>query len=217
MVAVKQDEAPMKPDSRRIILAVTGASGALYAERVLKALIEDGHGIELVLSSYGARLLKEERGLPGEPRRLVEALCERHGLSLATDQVAVHANGDLGAAISSGSYPVHGMAVVPASMRTIGAVAAGLADTLVDRAAMVTLKERRPLVLVPRETPLSRIHLQNLLRLHDAGAAIVPADPAFYQAPRTFEDLGDFIAARVMEQLGVPPSRDLFPRWGERG
>jgi 4-hydroxy-3-polyprenylbenzoate decarboxylase len=211
------DEAPMKPHSRRIILAVTGASGALYAERVLKALIEDGHGIELVLSSYGARLLKEERGLPGEPRRLVEALCERHGLSLATDQVAVHANGDLGAAISSGSYPVHGMAVVPASMRTIGAVAAGLADTLVDRAAMVTLKERRPLVLVPRETPLSRIHLQNLLRLHDAGAAIVPADPAFYQGPRTFEDLGDFIAARVMEQLGVPPSRDLFPRWGERG
>ena len=135
----------------------------------------------------------------------------------APGRVAVHANNDLGAAISSGSYPVHGMAVGPASMRTIGAVAAGLADTLVDRAAMVTLKERRPLVLVPRETPLSRIHLENLLRLHDAGATIVPADPAFYQGPRTFEDLGDFIAARVMEQLGVPPSRDLFPRWGERG
>jgi 4-hydroxy-3-polyprenylbenzoate decarboxylase len=106
------------------------------------------------------------------------------------------------------------MAVVPASMRTVGAVAAGLGSTLIDRAAAVTLKERRRLVIVPRETPLSRIHLENLLRLHDAGAAIVPANPAFYQHPRSLEDLGDFIAARVMEQLGIPPSRDLFPRWG---
>ncbi len=207
----------MTVEHRRIILAVTGASGAIYAERLLKALIEDGHGIELVLSAYGARLLKEERDLPGEPRRLVEALAERHGLAPAEGQVVVHANRDLGASISSGSFPVRAMAIVPASMRTLGAVASGLADTLVDRAAMVTLKERRPLVVVPRETPLSRIHLENMLRLHDAGAAIVPADPAFYQKPRTFEDLGDFIAARVMEQLGVPPSHDLFPRWGEGG
>ena len=91
---------------------------------------------------------------------------------------------------------------------------AGIADNLVKRAAAVTLKERRPLVVVPRETPLNRIHLENLLRLHDAGAVVLPADPAFYQKPQTFEDLGDFIAARVMEQLGIPPFRDLFPRWG---
>jgi 4-hydroxy-3-polyprenylbenzoate decarboxylase len=182
----------------------------------LKALIEDGHGVELILSEYGARLLKEERDLSGEPRRLVDGLCERHGLKGREGQVTSHSNRDLGASISSGSFPVHGMAVCPASMRTVGAVASGLCSTLVDRAAMVTLKERRPLVIVPRETPFSRIHLENLLRLHDAGAVILPADPAFYQKPRSMEDLGDFIAARVMEQLGIPPSHDLFPRWGAR-
>ncbi len=206
---------PAPPEPRRIILAVTGASGALYAERLLKALIEEGHRVELIVSAYGARLLKEERDLPGEPRKLVAALSERHGLAPAPEQVTGHANTDLGAALSSGSFPVHGMAVVPASMRTIGAVASGLGATLVDRAAAVTLKERRPLVLVPRETPLNRIQLENLLRLHDAGAVILPADPAFYQKPRTFEDLGDFIAARVLEQLGIPASHDLHPRWGE--
>ncbi len=200
--------------ARRIVLAVTGASGAVYAERLLRALLADGHAVDLVVSAYGARLLKEERGLPGDPRKLAEAVCARYDLGEAAGRVTGHGNQDLGAGISSGSFPVHGMAVVPASMRTIGATAAGLGATLIDRAAMVTLKERRPLVLVPRETPLSRIHLENLLRLHDAGAVILPADPAFYQRPKTFEDLGDFIAARVMEQLGIPPSRDLFPRWG---
>lgn len=204
----------MVTERKRIVLAVTGASGAIYAERTLKALLEDGHTVDLIVSAYGARLLKEERDLPGEPRRLVAALAERYGLDLREDQVAVHANTDLGAGVSSGSFPVHGMAVVPASMRSVGAMAAGLGATLVDRAAAVTLKERRPLVLVPRETPLNRIHLENLLRLNDAGAVILPADPAFYQRPATFEDLGDFIAARVLEQLGIPPSRDLFPRWG---
>jgi 4-hydroxy-3-polyprenylbenzoate decarboxylase len=204
----------MSVEPKRIVLAVTGASGAVYAERLFKALIEDGHAVDLVLSNYGARLLKEERDLPGEPRRFVEAMAERHRLTLRDGQVAVHSNQDLGASLSSGSFPVHGMAVVPASMRTVGAIAAGLGATLVDRAAAVTLKERRPLVLVPRETPLNRIHLENLLRVHDAGAVVLPADPAFYQRPRTFEDLGDFIAARVMEQLGIPPSADLFPRWG---
>jgi 4-hydroxy-3-polyprenylbenzoate decarboxylase len=203
----------MNPGPRRVILAVTGASGALYAERLLLALLRDGHHVDLILSTYGARLLKEERDLPGEPRRLIEALAERHRLAGAGERVTSHSNADLGASLASGSFPVHGMAVVPASMRTVGAVAAGMGGTLVDRAAAVTLKERRPLVLVPRETPLSRIHLENLLRLFDAGAVILPADPAFYQKPRTFEDLGDFIAARVMEQLGIPPSVDLFPRW----
>ncbi len=204
----------MTANPRRIILAVTGASGALYAERVLKALLENRHHVDLILSSYGARLLKEERDLPGEPRKLVAALVERYGMDGVEEQVTAHANRDLGASLSSGSFPVHGMAIVPASMRTVGAVAAGLGATLVDRAASVTLKERRPLVMVPRETPLNRIHLENLLRVHDAGAVVLPADPAFYQKPKTFEDLGDFIAARVLEQLGIPPARDLYPRWG---
>lgn len=201
----------------RVILAITGASGAVYAERLMKALLQDGHQLELIVSNYGARLLKEERDLPGEPRKLVEALIERHALDLAPDRVTAHSNSDLGASLASGSFPVHGMAIVPASMRTVAAIAAGLGATLVDRSAAVTLKERRPLVVVPRETPLNRIHLENLLRIHDAGAVVLPADPAFYQKPKTFEDLGDFIAARVMEQLGIPPSKDLFPRWGIEG
>ncbi len=202
---------------KRFVLAVTGASGALYAERLLKALIENGHGVELVVSGYGARLLKEERDLGGSGYGLVEALAARYGLDPAADQVVVHGNQDLGARVASGSFPVDGMAVVPASMRTVGALAAGLGGTLVDRAAMVTLKERRPLVVVPRETPLNRIQLENLLRLHDAGATVLPADPAFYQKPVTFEDLGDFIAARVLEHLGVPASEDLVPRWNPGG
>lgn len=201
----------------RVILAITGASGAVYAERLMKALLQDGHHLELIVSNYGARLLKEERDLPGEPRKLVEALIERHALEVPPDRVTPHSNSDLGASLSSGSFPVHGMAIVPASMRTVAAIAAGLGATLVDRSAAVTLKERRPLVVVPRETPLNRIHLENLLRIHDAGAVVLPADPAFYQKPKTFEDLGDFIAARVMEQLGIPPSKDLFPRWGIEG
>lgn len=206
----------MTPGAKRIVLAVTGASGALYAERLFKALVEDGHAVDLIVSAYGARLLKEERDLPGEPQAFVAAMIARHRLTVADGQVQTHANRDLGDALSSGSFPVHAMAVVPASMRTVGAVAAGLGGNLVERAATVTLKERRPLVMVPRETPLHRIHLENLLRLHDAGVTVLPADPAFYQKPTTFEDLGDFIAARVMEHLGVPPSRDLFPRWGVR-
>jgi 4-hydroxy-3-polyprenylbenzoate decarboxylase len=145
---------------------------------------------------------------------LIDALAGRYGLVVGEDQVRCHAYNDLGAPLASGSYPVHGMAVVPASMRTVAALAGGLELTLVDRAAAVTLKERRPLVVVPRETPLTRIQLENLLRLHDAGAVILPADPAFYQKPRSFEDLGDFIAARVLEHLGLPPARDLVPRWG---
>ncbi len=200
----------------RIIVGVTGASGAIYAERLLKVLLEEGHAIELVLSHYGARLLKEERDLPGEPRKLAEALAARYALTPAEGQVTPHAYQDLGAPLASGSYLVHGMAIVPASMRTVAALAAGLELTLVDRAAAVTLKERRPLVVMPRETPLTRIQIENLLRLHDAGAVILPAEPAFYQHPRTLEDLADFMAARVLEHLGLRPKQDLVPRWGSR-
>jgi flavin prenyltransferase len=161
-------------------------------------------------------LLKEERDLPGEPRKLAEALASRYALKLREGQVTPHAYQDLGAPLASGSYLVHGMAIVPASMRTVAALAAGLELTLVDRAAAVTLKERRPLVVMPRETPFTRIQIENLLRLHDAGAVILPAEPAFYQHPRTLEDLADFMVARVLEHLGLRPQQDLVPRWGSR-
>jgi 4-hydroxy-3-polyprenylbenzoate decarboxylase len=199
----------------RVVVAVTGASGALYTERLLKALLEDGHEVHVILSDYGKRLLKEERDLPGDGRKLGAALAERYGEGIAPERLVSHHNGDLGDPLSSGTFRVSGMAVVPASMKSVGAMATGLGGTLIDRAAAVTLKERRPLVIVPRETPLNRIQLENLLRLHDAGAVILPADPPFYQKPQTFEDLGDFIASRVMDHLGIPASRELYPRWGE--
>ena len=199
--------------SRRVVVAVTGASGAIYAERLLKSLLENGHTVDLVLSRFGARLLKEERDLPGEPRALAAALRERYGDRIDPERVTPHANSDLGAAIASGSHPVHGMVVIPASMKTVASIAHGTGDSLVDRAASVALKERWPLVVVPRETPYSRIHLQSMLALHDAGAVVLPANPAFYQGPETLEDLADFVVARVLDRLGLPPADDLVPRW----
>ena len=201
----------------RVAVGVTGASGAIYAERLLKALLEDGHRVDLVLSTFGARLLKEERDLPGDARRMADALAERYGDGVRTGIVLPHANTDLGASVASGSVPLHGMVVVPASMKTVGTLAGGNGDTLVDRAAMVTLKERRPLVVVPRETPFNRIHLENLLRLHDAGAVVLPANPGFYQGPESLEDLADFIVARILDRLDLPPANDLVPRWNPGG
>lgn len=199
-----------------VVVAVTGASGAIYAERLLKALLEGGRRVELVLSSYGARLFKEERDLPGSPRELVKGLRDRYGEGIDRGSVVCHRNDDLGAAIASGSHPTAGMVVVPASMKTLGAIASGSGDTLVDRAAAVTLKERRRLVLVPRETPFNRIDLENMLRLHDAGATILAANPGFYQRPATLEDLADYVAARILDHLGLPPEEDLVPRWNPR-
>lgn len=199
-----------------VIVAVTGASGAIYAERLLKALLEAGHTVELVLSTYGARLFKEERGLPGAPAELVRGLRDRYGSAVDAGRVVQHRNLDLGASIASGSYRTRGMVVIPASMKTLGSIASGSGDGLVDRAAAVTLKERRTLVLVPRETPFNRIDLENMLRLHDAGAVILPANPGFYQGPASLEDLADYIVARVLDRLELAPDRDLVPRWNPR-
>ena len=194
-------------------MAVSGASGAIYAERTIKALLENGHRLELVVSKYGARLLSEERGLPAKAAELGAAVGKRYNLDVPPGSIHVHDDRDLGASIASGSYPVSGMVIVPASMKTVSAVASGLSESLIGRAAAVTLKERRPLIVVPRETPLSRIDLENMLRLHDAGAVVMPANPGFYQNPGTLEDLGDFIAARILDRLGCPPPQDLVPRW----
>jgi 4-hydroxy-3-polyprenylbenzoate decarboxylase len=199
-----------------VIVAVTGASGALYAERLLKALFEGGHRVELVLSVYGGRLFKEERDLPGEPRALVDALAARYGFPVG-DRLVCHRNQDLGASIASGSHPVRGMVVIPASANTVGAIASGLGNTLIDRAAQVTLKERRPLVMVPREAPFNRILLENLLRLHDAGAMVLPASPAFYHRPQTLDELADTVVARVLDHLGIVSDPEVSPRWDPRG
>lgn len=178
-----------------VTLGITGASGAPYAVRLLRALNETGTPLRLIVSSYGWRLLAEESGIDGEA-----------ALRAATgdwSRVELYDALDRGATPASGSAPSRGMVVCPCSMGTLASIAAGTSRNLVERAADVVLKERRPLVLVPRETPLSLIHLENMTRLTRAGATILPASPGFYHRPETVDDLVDFVAARILDHLGV--------------
>lgn len=197
--------------TRRIVTAVTGASGALYAARLLKALLEAGVDVDLVPSDFGHRLLIEELDLNLKTETLDAWLDRTYGASKRTGKVTLHSDRDLGATIASGSQHWDGMVVVPCSMKTLSGIAHGAASNLVERAADVTLKERRPLILVPRETPFNLVHIENMRAAALAGAAIVPAMPAFYQKPRTMEDLADFVVGRVLALLGM--EHGLFRRW----
>src|SRR5262245_22789445 len=196
----------------RIVVGITGASAALYAARTVRALLLAGRDVHLVVSTYGARLLRDEAGLDLEEETFPEFLARTEAPSKVVGRVVRYAENDLGAAIASGSFPAGGMVVVPCSTKTLSGIAHGASHSLIERAAEVTLKERRPLVLVPREAPLSLIHLRNMVAVTEAGAVIVPAAPGFYQKPETFEDLADFIAGRVLNILGIP--QKLFTPWG---
>jgi 4-hydroxy-3-polyprenylbenzoate decarboxylase len=191
-----------------ITLAITGASGAPYAVRLLAALNGARAPVRLMISPYGMRLLAEEAGI-GD----VEALRAATG---DWSRVELYEAGNRGATPASGSAPSRGMVVCPCSMGTLASIAAGTSRNLVERSADVALKERRPLILVPRETPLSLIHLENMVRLTRAGATILPAAPGFYHRPRQIDDLIDFVAARILDHLGV--EHQLSGRWrqGER-
>src|SRR5689334_13365466 len=201
------------PDSAppSVIVAITGASGALYATRTLAALLEAGARVELIVSEYGRRLLRDELGDAAGVDRLVPYLGDRYGRGVSAGTVTLHGNRDLGAAIASGSHGSSGMVIVPCSMKTLAAVAHGLSRTLVERAADVMLKERRRLVMVPRETPMSLPQLRNMVLCAEAGATILPAMPAFYQQPKTLDDLADFIAGKILNALGF--EQTLFPPW----
>ncbi|MPY86630.1 MAG: UbiX family flavin prenyltransferase [Luteitalea sp.] len=200
--------------STNIALAITGASGALYGVRVLAALLERGCDIDLVVTDFGRRLLRDELGEAAAVDRLADYLARRYGPRVAEGRVALHSNKDLGARIASGSGGADAMVVVPCSMKTLAGIAHGLSRNLVERAADVMLKERRPLVLVPRETPLSLPQLRNMLLCGEAGAHVLPAMPAFYQLPRTLDDLADFMAGKVLSALGF--KHDLYPKWEPR-
>jgi 4-hydroxy-3-polyprenylbenzoate decarboxylase len=200
-------------NARTIALAFTGASGMPYGLRLLECLLTAECRVFLVYSSAAQIVAKQEcdLALATQPREATRQLAERFG---ARDgQLTVFGREDWMAPIASGSNPADAMAICPCTMGAIGAIAAGLADNLIERAADVMLKERRPLVLVPRETPLSAIHLDNLLKLARAGAVILPPSPGFYDRPRAIADLVDFVVARVLDQLAVPHT--LGPRWGE--
>jgi flavin prenyltransferase len=186
-----------------VVLGITGASGAPYAVRLLELLNRTGTPVRLILSGYGLRLLAEESGIDG-----VAALREATG---DWSRVELYEALDRGATPASGSARSRGMVICPCSMGTLASIAAGTSRNLVERAADVTLKERRPLVLVPRETPLSLIHLENMTRLARAGATILPAAPGFYHRPQSIGDLVDFVVARVLDHLGV--ENPLAKRW----
>jgi flavin prenyltransferase len=194
--------------SAPVTFGITGASGAPYAVRLLRAFNETGTPLRLIVSGYGLRLLAEESGITG--------LDELRAATGDWSKVELYDSLDRGATPASGSAPSRGMVICPCSMGTLASIAAGTSRNLVERAADVALKERRPLVLVPRETPLSLLHLENMTRLTRAGATILPAAPGFYHRPRTIDDLVDFVVARILDHLGVEHS--LGARWksGER-
>ena len=201
------------PDERGrcISVGITGASGALYAVRTVAALLSCGCRVELVVSEFGRRLLRDELGDSAAIEHLLEYLTTRYGDGVRTGTLTLHRNRDVGASIASGSYACEGMAIVPCSMKTLAGVAQGLSRTLIERAADVMLKERRPLVIVPRETPMSLPQLRNLVASAEAGALVMPAMPAFYQGPQTLDDLADFMAGKILGSLGF--SHDLYPPW----
>lgn len=186
-----------------VVLAITGASGAPYAVRLLRALNEGGTPVRLIVSETGWRLLEEEAGVRG--------LAGLRSCTGDWSRVQVFEESDRGATPASGSSPSRGMVICPCSMGTLGSIATGSTRNLIERAADVVLKERRRLILVPREAPYSVIHLENMLKLGRAGAVILPASPGFYGRPSTVDDLVEFIVARVLSHLGV--THDLGPRW----
>ncbi len=195
-----------------ITLAFTGASGMPFGLRLLDCLIAANARVYLLYSPAAQIVAKQECGLaiPAQPREATRLFAER--FHAAEGQLTVYGRDDWMAPVASGSNPGDAMAICPCTMGTLGAIANGLADNLIERAADVMLKERRRLVLVPRETPLSTIHLENMLTLARAGAVILPPAPGFYGRPRSVEDLVDFVVARVLDHLDVRHA--LGPRWG---
>ena len=196
---------------RSIAVAVTGASGAIYATRTIAALLERGCHIELVVSDYGRRLLRDELGDAASIDKLTDYLVSKYGGAVRSGTTTLYSNKDLGAKIASGSQGCQGMVVIPCSMKSLAGIAHGLSRNLVERAADVMPKERRPLIVVPRETPMSLPQLRNMVLCAEAGAMIMPAMPAFYQMPRTLDDLADFMAGKILSALGF--EHELYPAW----
>ena len=202
-----------KPET--ITLAFTGASGMPYGVRLLECLLKADVRVYLLYSTAAQIVARQEMdlSLPARAKDAAEFFSERFGAQ--PGQLQAFGREEWFAPVASGSNPADAMVICPCTMGTLAAIAAGMADNLIERAADVALKEARKLVLVPRETPLSAIHLENMLRLSRAGAIILPANPGFYHHPQTAQDLVDFVVARVLDHVGVRHS--LMPRWGEAG
>ncbi len=197
---------------KRITLALTGASGMAYGLRLLECLLRAGCNVDLLLSQAARIVAKQELDLqlPAGNAQLVEFF-DQH-FSGHAGKLAAYGKEEWFAPAASGSNPADAMVICPCTMGSLAAIAHGLADNLIERAADVILKEKRPLILVARETPFSLIHLRNMTALTEAGATILPANPGFYHRPQNVEQVIDFIVARVLDQLAIP--HELMPRWG---
>ena len=197
---------------QRVCLAWTGASGLPYGLRLLDALLSAGVTVELIYSQAAQVVAQQELNLrlPSSPDEALQLLQQQ--FPNRPGKLLVYGRDAWFAPVASGSNPPDAMVVCPCSMGTLASIAAGLADNLIERAADVVIKERRSLILVPRETPFSVIHLENMLRLARAGAVIVPPSPGFYEHPQSVADLVDFVVARILDQLRVPHT--LGKRWG---
>ena len=200
--------------TKTICLAFTGASGLPYGIRLLECLLAAGCRVQLLYSQVAQVVARQEMDLELPTRASETQSFFRERFATLPGTVDVYGREEWFAPVASGSNPPDAMVVCPCTMGTLAAIAQGLASNLIERAADVVLKEGRKLVLVPRETPFSAIHLENMLRLTRAGAVILPPNPGFYHHPQTLGDLVDFVVARILDQLGVPHS--LMARWGER-
>jgi len=210
----------MKAEAQQqhVVVAISGASGACYALTLLRHLLASGCRVSLLTSTAGRQVLRLELediplAWPDDPAHMQAEL--KGYFAADPGQLRCYAEDDFMAPVASGSAGGDAMVIVPASMGMVGRLAAGVSNSLIERAADVTLKERRPLIVVPRETPFHTIHLRNLLTLSEAGAIVLPAMPAFYARPRSLQDIADFIAARILDQLEI--EHHLVPRWGEDG
>lgn len=194
---------------KRYILAITGASGSVIGIRVLGALLKTSE-VHLVISSQSFSIIRHETGIDwsGKDNAEIEGKIKRH---FKSKRIRYYNETNLGAPVASGSFITDGMLVVPCSMKTLSGIANGYANNLIERAADVTIKEGRPLLLSPREMPFSAIHLENMLKLARLGVRIAPPVPAFYHQPDSLDDIIDFIAGKILDSFGI--KHDLFKRW----
>ncbi|MBP9164056.1 MAG: UbiX family flavin prenyltransferase [Leptospiraceae bacterium] len=196
----------------KLVLGIAGASGSIYPARFIKKLLELQGETFLIVSPASIRIFREEYETNvNTPQEILDFIVNKWQITNIQNKIHFRPFADIGADIASGSNTWEATVILPCSMKTIASINAGLTENLIERCADVTLKERRRLIVVPRETPYNQIHLRNMLSLDQAGAIILPASPGFYQIPRTIDDLGDFIAGRIFNLLGVDAG--LFPKW----
>lgn len=192
-----------------LVVAITGASGVVYGKRLVEWLVENNRPVDLVISETAKLVIQEELGF--KITRYHEGALENLFGPSAASFIKIHSARDFSAPIASGSYPASGMVIIPCSMGTLGSIASGVSQNLIHRAADCALKENRKLILVPRETPLSAIHLENMLKLTKMGARMVAAMPGFYSGARSVDEIVDFLVGKVLDQLEIPHT--LYPRW----